>query len=103
HTETPYIGSLVHLKTARLFRRHVTDCAHNHAWFSVDRVDSFCLWIRNETLTFSQFSQTKVQHLYVPIMPDHDVFRLDVSMDDSGLMSCRQSRTHLHHRIERFC
>src|SRR5438067_7190092 len=36
-------------------------------------------------------------------MPDHDVFRLNVSMDYSCLMCRRQSRGCLHHRIEHLC
>ena len=49
---------------------------------------------------FRQLRQTKVENLRITIWPNHYVFRLDIAMDDAGLMSCRQSVGNLNRNVQ---
>ncbi len=45
--------------------------------------------------------QSKVQHLDQPIRSDHDVFGLDVTMHDAGLVRGGERRRHLPDQVQR--
>src|ERR1044072_2299202 len=72
------VASIIQLLTAQLLRRHVghgsrynVDLRHNARAFT--RQWSF----------LNRLGQSEVQHFHVAAGPDHDVFRLDVAMDDA--------------------
>src|SRR2546428_5123437 len=57
---------------------------------------------RLATLAGNQLGQAEVQHLNDAILAQHDVLRLDVTMDDSGLMRRGQRRCDLRGETEQF-
>src|SRR4051794_33394921 len=66
---------------SRLLWRHVSQCSGRQ-----DRTRSDGCYLS---------SQPKIQNLDEPIRPHHDVLRLDVAMDDTSRMCCREGSSHL--------
>jgi hypothetical protein len=48
-----------------------------------------------------EFGQAEVENLHVAIATQHDVFRLDVSMDNSVMMRCGQRAADLNCDVQR--
>lgn len=57
-----------------LFRRHVIDRAHDAA--GIGHVEL--------RLRAGQLRETKIEHLHVAILAEHDIRGLDIAMDDAG-------------------
>jgi hypothetical protein len=86
------IGTKISFTSARLFRRHIADCAHHRPLFgnhggSCIRV--LCM------VRCRQFRQTEVQHLGRSSAADHQVLRLQVAMNDSDLVCFGKSFRYL--------
>src|SRR5438105_11704406 len=86
HAEAPYISALIHWKPARLLGGHVLSGAHNDTRICLND-GSRCGCLPHLSIEFlCQFSETKIEHLNVSVPTYHDVFRLDVPMDDACLV-----------------
>ena len=48
-----------------------------------------------------QLRQAEVQHFNQAVMPQHDVFRLDVAVNDSGLVGAGERARNLDGHVER--
>src|SRR5882724_6037889 len=97
HAETPDISSFIHLRTGRLLRRHVTNSSEYRPQVGISECDRFCPVRRSlGEGGFSKLCNPKVEHFHVSIPPEHDVLRLDVAMDNSGLVSGGERTRHLH-------
>src|SRR5215467_6972361 len=81
NAKTENVAARINLLATRLFGRHVLHCAHHKAGGNVHVLGSSCLG--RSLLLLGELGQTKVEHLYVAVVAQHDVFRLDVAMDDS--------------------
>ena len=96
--KTENVAARINLPATGLFGRHVLHCAHHQAGGNVHVLGSSRL--RRRLLLFGEFGQTKIQHLYVAVVAQHDVFRLDVAMDDSCFVRSCQSAGDLDCDIE---
>src|SRR6185503_18689446 len=85
HTaEAPDVAAVVHVESARLFRRHVMRGAHDDSGCRVDEVLSRRERIRFGVFPFaSELCETKVENFNDAVAPQHDVVRLDVAMRDA--------------------
>ena len=70
------IGAGVGLLRARLLRRNVEQRSHDGAGRAV----------LERRLRLGELGQAEVEHLHVAVGPQHDVFRLDVAVDDAGVV-----------------
>ena len=70
------------------------DRAHNDPWFGIEQAGHgrrFGIHLRltgSSGRFISQFSQAEVQNFYKPVSAKHDVLRLNVPMDNAGVV-CR--------------
>src|SRR5262249_17848601 len=99
-TETEDVRPRVSLKPARLLRRHIVNRTKHHPGIGRDREVGGGEWGvgTSNLLTDSRFSipdsqlptlhsklgESEIQNLHVTVGPKHDVFRLDVAVDDPG-------------------
>ena len=99
-TEGEDIGARIGRFAQRLLRRHVTDRAEDSAGCGgpghcgargIGRTDGLDL----------EFSKAEIEHLRIPRMGDHDVFRFEIAVDDSGAVSSSNGIRDLRHEIER--
>src|SRR6185503_17743617 len=67
-----------------LFRRHVAHSADNNTWLSDAR------HVIALSLSSRKLRDTEVENFQVSIVPQHQVFGLDVAMNDSSRMSHRE-------------
>ena len=98
HAQTPGVSACIDIQSARLFRRHVVWRTHDHTRLRTQHGRRLRLAARGG----EQLGQAEVQYLYDAILAQHDVLRLDVTMDDSGLMRCGQRRRDLRGNTEQF-
>src|SRR5437588_4954329 len=59
---------------------------------SVEDRERCCLTVAGEFVFLSQLSQSEIEHLHVAVWAQHDVFRLDVPMDNARFM-CGDERS----------
>ena len=85
HTEAPDIGPLVNLVTTGLLGRHVAGAAHYGAGNRFGGFDR--IGVKNA----GRLCQTKIEDLNDRVLADHYIFRLDVAMDNFGVMSGDES------------
>src|SRR5438034_2842005 len=97
--ECEQVAALIDLVPLDLLGRHVWDCPKDltRTTETFDRSNAFGL---NHTRRRYPRRQTKVQHLDVAIRSDHDVFGLQVPMDDARVMRCTQCLEHLPCNLE---
>src|SRR5205814_6105817 len=87
YAETPNIGTLINLRAARLFRRHITNRSQYRPEVGPSECHRFCLVRRSlGEGGFRQLCNPKVEHFCVSVRPEHDVLRLDVAMDDASFV-----------------
>src|SRR6185369_2884485 len=98
HAQTPDVSAIVEsLHRQRLLGRHVTYSSHYDACFGVKQ---FAIGV---ALLPDGLRETEVEHLHDAVAPaQHDVFRLDVAMDDVRLMRCIQSGGDLDANLQHF-
>src|SRR6266550_212340 len=113
YAETPDIGALINRRAARLFRRHVTNGSQYRPQIGLSECHRSCLVRRSpwhaEALRrrlgeggFRQLRNPEVEHFHIPVRPEHDVLRLDVTMDDSRLMRGSERTRHLDRDVNGF-
>src|SRR4029077_12250728 len=103
YAETPDIGSLIDRRTARLFRRHVTNGSQDRAQVGLGQCHRSSPVRRSlDEGGFGKFCNPEVEHLHVSIRPEHDVLRLDIAMDNSRLMGGSESTRHLDRDLNSF-
>src|SRR5262249_20507647 len=102
-TQTPDIGPRISRAAARLLRRHVRGRAHYHAGIGIDLYPG-CVFATDLPVRylrrFCKFGQTKVQNFGIAVPANHYVFRLDVAVNDAGLVRRRQRFSHLNADLE---
>src|SRR5262245_44429103 len=81
---------MIRLLTAHLLRRHVTDRPHHCARIG-DLLLCRSLTVRDANLMRLQFRQAEVENLDAPVLGDEEILRLEVTMDDSFLVSGSES------------
>ena len=86
----------------RLLRRHICDRAHHHAGVRLDLCLVQSLSINCAQPLWRQLGESEVQHLHDTVASNHDVFRLDVAVNDAGLVSRLQRRGYLRGDVEHF-
>src|SRR6266542_3629739 len=101
YTQAPDISARVNLQCASLFWRHVGDRTHYFSWLGLSQRLRARFIIESRRLCF-QFRQTEVQYFHDTVASQHDVFRLDVSVNDSGFMCGCQGQRYLIGNIQRF-
>src|SRR6266496_767555 len=74
----------------QLLGRHITNGTHHHARVGVDAPRRY-LRLRLGISSSSQLRQAEVQYLDSLVSDDKKILRLQITMDNSLLMSCRQS------------
>src|SRR5262249_15446260 len=81
-TEAEDVGARIDLFAPRLLGRHIADGAKYQPWRRIDQsgIRRFDI---HAGARFHQFSQAEIQHFYQTILTDHDVFRLDVPVNDT--------------------
>src|SRR5262245_24039150 len=99
-TKTEDVRPRVSLKPARLLRRHIANRTKQHPGISRDWEVGSGEWgagtsnlvsdsrfpIPDSQLPTlnSELGESEIQYLHVTVGPKHDVFRLDVAVDDPG-------------------
>ena len=74
---------------AHLFRRHVAGRSHDYAGSGRKSAGYFGVTIYSRTCTsFGQLGQAEIQNLGPAVACDEDIFRLQITMNDS-LLVCR--------------
>ena len=81
HTpERVQIGASIDVLAERHLRCHIGGRTHDHALDCGQRL---------RAVNGRGLDETKIEHLDVAVAPDHDVFRLDVPMNDArGMSGC---------------
>ena len=74
------IGRAVYGFPARLFRRHVPERAGEHAHLCGG---CFCRGLRRQHVPARQ---SEIEEFHHAVIPDHDVFRFDVAMNEADRM-----------------
>src|SRR6266487_2207889 len=100
-TTTPDVCSRIHLKTAGLFRRHVAYSSQDHAWVCLEMWLCRRLWVTSflRSYSFCQLRETEIQDFYVSVGADHDVFRLNIPMNNTCCMRYHKRRAKLNGNI----
>ena len=101
HAQTPNVCPCVHRHFAQLFRRHVVHRADSHSRLSLHFVDRgrFVDVIQFRG-PFVELGDAKVQYFDVAVCAQHDVFGLDITMDDPGGVCCFQGPRNLSREIQ---
>src|SRR6476620_6245380 len=111
HTETPNISAFINRRAARLLRRHVTGSSQYRSTAGVSEGGRFRPVRRNpwhaEALRrrlseggFGKFRNPKVENLCVSVRSKHDVFRLDIAVDNAGFVRREECTRHLDGDID---
>ena len=102
--KAPNVSTCSYRNPASLFRRHVSNSAHDHPGCGVKQyfrrpfgIGSFC-----RAGLLSQLSNTEVQNFHITIAANHDVLGLDIAMHDSRCVCGRQRRGDLDSDVNRF-
>src|SRR5215470_7108048 len=84
------IRTVIHRSPTDLLRGHITHRPHHYTRISIDSPSwNIC---RNLTaVRLSEFGQTEVEYLHAAVTGDEDVFRLQIAMNDSFLVSCGEA------------
>jgi hypothetical protein len=85
--EAPDVGPRVDGHAARLFRRHILSGAEHHACLRVRLECRGCARVVSLRVRQRQFRNAEIEHFDLPVPPHHDVLRLDVAMNDAGVVS----------------
>ena len=88
-TQRPEVAALVDLHAAGLLGRHVGDGADCRAR------------IGEPARRAGQLGEAEVEDLHLAVLGQHEVRRLDVAMDDAGVMGPRQPARHLQGDVDR--
>ena len=85
-SKTENIRSRVRPLPAGLFGRHIIGGSHHRTRIRLDMClrFGFRIGFANARALFDEFCQTKIQNLNDAIAADHNVFRLDVAVNDPG-------------------
>src|SRR5206468_12834032 len=113
HAETPNIGTLINLRAARLFRRHITNGSQYRPQIGLSECHRSCPVRRSpwhaEALRrrlgeggFRQLRNPKVEYFHVSVRPEHNVLRLDVAMDNARFVSGGKRACHLDRDVNSF-
>ena len=94
----PEIRAGVHLRTPRLLWRHISIGAHHYARLGTKDAQ----FRRGVLFADVKLGHSKVQQLHQSVGAKHDVFRLDVAVNDAGLMGCGERRGKLARNPQRF-
>src|SRR5438876_1105139 len=102
HAETPDISALINMLSARLLRRHVTNGPQYSPKVGLHQQQRFVSRHGCWQFLLGELCNPKVEHLYVSVRPEHDVFRLDVTVHNPGLMSGGERAGHLNRDVHSF-
>src|SRR6266480_3526536 len=92
HAETPDIGALINVLSARLLRRHVTKGPQYSPKIGLHQQQRFVSRHGCWQFLLGELCNPKVEHFHVSVRPEHDVLRLNVAMNNSRLV-CGGERT----------
>ena len=102
YAETPDIGAPYQRRAARLFRRHVTNSSEYRTQVGLNQQQRFVFRHRYRHFLFGKLCNPEVEHFHVSVRPEHDVLRVDVAMDNPGLMSSGERTRHLDRDVDSF-
>ena len=105
--ERKKVAALVEILTSHLLGRHISDGADGYSGAGEVRILS---GIAEHRRSYSwkapalrkKLGETKVQHFQITVCAQHDVVRLDVAMNNAGVMCGPQSRSTLNRNIQSF-
>src|SRR5947209_5986954 len=100
-TEAEDVAARINRHASRLLWRHIVHGAHHQPRRSIYSLRGWPFAISGERLLLGQFSEAEVEHLHVAVGPEHDVLRLDVTMDDPGGVRRRERARRLNRYVER--
>src|SRR5947208_92570 len=102
HAETPDISALINVLSGRLLRRHVTNGPQYSPKIGLHQQQRFVSRHGCWQFLLGELCNPKVEHLYVSVRPEHDVFRLDVTVHNSRLMSGSERTRGLDRDVNSF-
>src|SRR5438034_3664455 len=100
HAETPDIGALINVLSARLLRRHVTNGPQYSPEIGLHEQQCFVSWHGCWQFLLGELCNPKVEHFCVAIRPEHHVLWLDVAIDNSRLVSGGERTRHLKRNVD---
>src|SRR5882724_7169391 len=102
YAETPDIGAFINRRAVRLLRRHITNGSQDRPQVGLNQQHRFVCRDRHRQFLFGKLCNPKVEHFHVSVRPEHDVLRLDVTMNNSRLMGGSERTGHLDSDISSF-
>src|SRR4030095_15407781 len=102
YAETPNIGTLISLRAVRLLRRHIANGSHYRPQVSLNQQQRFVCRYRYRHFLFGKLCNPKIEHFHVTVRPEHDVLRLDVTVDNASFVGCRERTGHLDRDVNSF-
>src|SRR5688572_9743193 len=101
HTEAPEIRSEIYRLPAYLFWRHVLRRAHQQFRLRMQSRSALKFDLISHAL--DQLRQSEIQNLYMAVVGNHDVFRLDIAMNHACLVRGGQGIANLFDDFESLC
>src|SRR5262249_45980126 len=95
------VASAIRLPPLRLFRRHIRKRPHYHAGGGEWRRGGGESVFPQLPPSLNQLRQPEIEHLHVAVSPNHDVFRLDVAVNNSLTMRGGERGGGLRHDVQR--
>ena len=102
YAEAPDIGPLIDRCTTRLFWRHVRNGSEYRAQVGFNQQKRFVFRHRCRCFLFGKLCDPEVEHFHISVRSEHNVPRVDVAMDNPGLMGGGECACYLNRNIDRF-
>src|SRR5262249_45405962 len=102
YAETPDVGAFINRRAASLLARHVTSSSQYRAQVGLNQQECFIFRRRCRQFLLGKLCNSKIEHFYVSVSPKHDVLRLNVAVDNTGVVSSDQRTRHLDGDVNSF-